>query len=154
MSGMVWYTIKNIKIKAIACVKEGKSMKSLRYMLALLLAVVACWVGDFFRTWTAVQTYMVSRVDAYALKVLIVALLVVAIGACCGVDFRFSGQHRGLLVAAFVVFLLLQAGMPIYGRLLENNFISMLMNAMAKTPLILYLLAFLTGLSFGSRREN
>lgn len=129
-------------------------MKSLRYMLAILLSVVACWVSDFFRHWTAVQTYEVAMVDAYALKVLIVSLLVVGIGFCCGVDFRFIGQHRGLVVVAFIIFLVLQAGMPIYGRLFSNEFIHLLTNTMAKTPLILYLLAFLSGISMGSQREN
>ena len=129
-------------------------MKSLRYMLAILLSVVACWVSDFIRNWTAVQTFEVAMIDAYALKVLIVSLLVVGIGFCCGADFRFIGQHRGLLLGAFIIFLLLQAGMPIYGRLFANEFVRLLTNAMAKTPLILYLLAFLTGLSFGSKRES
>lgn len=129
-------------------------MKIARYAMALILAGIACWVGDFFRTWKAVQTYEVALVDAYALKVLIVSLLVVAIGVCCGVDFKFTGMHRGVLVAAFLVFLFLQAGMPIYGRVFSNAFIHLLTNTMAKTPLILYLLAFLTGLSFGSKRES
>lgn len=129
-------------------------MRALRYVLGALLAAAACWVNFEIQNWELVRMYVVSPAVAFALKLAVLSLLLLAAGCCFGGGFVRAGLSAKAAGAVFVVVLLLQLFFSLGGMVVTSD-AQWLVRAMvifANADLFTYLAAFLTGLCLGSRR--
>lgn len=122
-------------------------MKSIRYLIAALFVVAACAAGSYINNWDAVKSFQVSPIAAYALKVAIVTPLMVATGAALGGDFVLKTKHKNVVAIVFALVWLMHLGVALPVSLGEAYY-----NAVASSTLLLYLVAFYTGLCFGAKK--
>lgn len=123
------------------------------YLLALMLAGLACWAGAQFNDWEAVQRYEVSPLTAYVLKLLCVSALVFASGICCGTLFKSDKRTRTVAVVYFVLLLLIQVGYLLLGTVSVSTILANGLVIVANMSLLTYLSAFLAGMAVGGRKE-
>lgn len=68
-------------------------MKGIRYIIALVLSGVACWLNTAMNDWTLLRTFMIAPVIAYSVKVAMLAILILLVGYCCGIGFQKKSRN-------------------------------------------------------------
>ena len=69
-------------------------MKVMKYILALVLSGVACWLNVAMNDWTLLRTFMIAPINAYSVKVAMLAILILLVGYCCGIGFQKKQKQR------------------------------------------------------------
>lgn len=72
-------------------------MKTMRYIIALVLSGVACWLNVAMNDWTLLRTFMIAPINAYSVKVAMLAILILLVGYCCGIGFQKKQKQRRFL---------------------------------------------------------
>lgn len=133
--------------------------KGIRLFAAVCLLLSACWVSAYLAEWEPLETMLVPPAYVFGLQAFCVAFLVLLAGVCCGGLFYRDYGHVAVQLVVFVMLLVLYAGLPF---LASSGFVPgeataavllRLLTFVSETLMLLYVTAFFTGLSLGSRRH-
>lgn len=91
-------------------------MKAMKYILALVLSGVACWLNAAMNDWTLLRTFMIALVIAYSVKVAMLAILILLVGYCCGIGFQKKAETTKIFVTVFLVMMIVHYNSPYFGR--------------------------------------
>lgn len=129
-------------------------MKVIRYIIALVLSGVACWLNAAMNDWTLLRTFMIAPVIAYSVKVAMLAILILLVGFCCGIDFQKKAETTKIFVTVFLVLMIVHLIVPILGGTVVSSMGETILVVYANMGLMTYLSALLAGLSLGSERQK
>lgn len=129
-------------------------MKGIRYIIALVLSGVACWLNAAMNDWTLLRTFMIAPVIAYSVKVAMLAILILLVGYCCGIGFQKKAETTKIFVTVFLVIMIVQLIVPILGGSVVSSMGETILVVYANMGLVTYLSALLAGLSLGSERQK
>ena len=127
-------------------------MKAMKYILALVLSGVACWLNAAMNDWTLLRTFMIAPVITYSVKVAMLAILILLVGYCCGIGFQKKAETTKIFVTVFLVIMIVQLIVPILGGSVVSSMGETILVVYANMGLVTYLSALLAGLSLGSRK--
>ena len=88
-------------------------MKLIRYIIALILSGVACWLNAAMNDWTLLRTFMIAPIIAYSVKVAMLAILILLVGYCCGIGFQKKAETTKIFVTVFLVIMTVHLIVPI-----------------------------------------
>lgn len=129
-------------------------MKAMKYILALVLSGVACWLNAAMNDWTLLRTFMIAPVITYSVKVAMLAILILLVGYCCGIGFQKKAKTTKIFVTVFLVMMIVQLIVPILGGSVVSSMGETILVVYANMGLVTYLSALLAGLSLGSERQK
>lgn len=129
-------------------------MKGIRYIIALVLSGVACWLNAAMNDWTLLRTFMIAPVIAYSVKVAMLAILILLVGYCCGIGFQKKAETTKIFVTVFLVIMIVQLIVPILGGSVVSSMGETILVVYANMGLVTYLSALLAGLSLGGERQK
>ena len=129
-------------------------MKAMKYILALVLSGVACWLNAAMNDWTLLRTFMIAPVITYSVKVAMLAILILLVGYCCGIGFQKKAETTKIFVTVFLVIMIVQLIVPILGGTVVSSMGETILVVYANMGLVTYLSALLAGLSLGSERQK
>lgn len=129
-------------------------MKAMKYILALVLSGVACWLNAAMNDWTLLRTFMIAPVITYSVKVAMLAILILLVGYCCGIGFQKKAETTKIFVTVFLVIMIVQLIVPILGGSVVSSMGETILVVYANMGLVTYLSALLAGLSLGSERQK
>lgn len=129
-------------------------MKAMKYILALVLSGVACWLNAAMNDWTLLRTFMIAPVITYSVKVAMLAILILLVGYCCGIGFQKKAETTKIFVTVFLVIMIVQLIVPILGGSVVSSMGETMLVVYANMGLVTYLSALLAGLSLGSERQK
>lgn len=129
-------------------------MKAIRYIIALVLSGIACWLNAAMNDWTLLRTFMTAPISAYSVKVAMLAILILLVGYCCGVGFQKKAETTKIFVTVFLVIMIVQLIVPILGGSVVSSMGETILVVYANMGLGTYLSALLAGLSLGSERQK
>lgn len=129
-------------------------MKAMKYILALVLSGVACWLNAAMNDWTLLRTFMIAPVITYSVKVAMLAILILLVGYCCGIGFQKKAETTKTFVTVFLVIMIVQLIVPILGGSVVSSMGETILVVYANMGLVTYLSALLAGLSLGSERQK
>lgn len=127
-------------------------MKAMRYIIALVLSGVACWLNVAMNEWDLLRNFMIAPISAYSVKVAVLAILILLIGYCCGIGFRKKAETTKIFVTVFFVLMAVHLVVPILGGTVVSSMGETVLVIYANMGLVTYLSALLAGLSLGSRK--
>lgn len=81
-------------------------MKAMRYIIALVLSGVACWLNAAMNDWDLLRNFMIAPISAYSVKVAMLAILILLVGYCCGIGFQKKAETTKIFVTVFLVLML------------------------------------------------
>ncbi len=129
-------------------------MKAMKYILALVLSGVACWLNAAMNDWTLLRTFMIAPVITYSVKVAMLAILILLVGYCCGIGFQKKAETTKIFVTVFLVLMAVHLVVPILGGSVVSSMGETILVVYANMGLVTYLSALLAGLSLGSERQK
>ena len=129
-------------------------MKAMKYILALVLSGVACWLNAAMNDWTLLRTFMIAPVITYSVKVAMLDILILLVGYCCGIGFQKKAETTKIFVTVFLVIMIVQLIVPILGGSVVSSMGETILVVYANMGLVTYLSALLAGLSLGSERQK
>lgn len=127
-------------------------MKVARYIIALVLSGVACWLNAAMNDWALLRHFMIAPISAYSIKVAMLAILILLVGYCCGIGFQKKVETTKLFVTVFLVLMMVHLIVPILGGAVVSHMGETILVVYANMGLVTYLSALLAGLSLGSRK--
>lgn len=129
-------------------------MKAMKYILALVLSGVACWLNAAMNDWTLLRTFMIAPVITYSVKVAMLAILILLVGYCCGIGFQKKAETTKIFVTVFLVIMIVHLIVPVLGGSVVSSMGETILVVYANMGLVTYLSALLAGLSLGSERQK
>lgn len=129
-------------------------MKAMKYILALVLSGVACWLNAAMNDWTLLRTFMIAPINAYSVKVAMLAILILLVGYCCGIGFQKKAETTKIFVTVFLVIMIVHLIVPILGGTVVSSMDETILVVYANMGLVTYLSALLAGLSLESERQK
>ena len=127
-------------------------MKTIRYIFALVLSGVACWLNAAMNDWDLLRSFMTAPISAYSVKVAMLAILILLVGYCCGIGFQKKAETTKIFVTVFLVLMAVHLVVPILGGTVVSHMGETMLVIYANMGLVTYLSALLAGLSLGSRK--
>lgn len=127
-------------------------MKAMRYIIALVLSGVACWLNAAMNDWDLLRNFMIAPISAYSVKVAMLAILILLVGYCCGIGFQKKAETTKIFVTVFLVLMAVHLVVPILGGTVMSHMGETMLAVYANMSLVTYLSALLAGLSLGSRK--
>ena len=127
-------------------------MKVMRYIIALVLSGVACWLNAAMNEWDLLRNFMIAPISAYSVKVAMLAILILLVGYCCGIGFQKKAETTKIFVTVFLVLMAVHLVVPILGGTVVSHMGETMLVIYANMGLVTYLSALLAGLSLGSRK--
>lgn len=127
-------------------------MKTMRYIIALVLSGVACWLNAAMNEWDLLRNFMIAPISAYSVKVAMLAILILLVGYCCGIGFQKKAETTKIFVMVFLVLMAVHLVVPILGGTVVSHMGETMLVIYANMGLVTYLSALLAGLSLGSRK--
>lgn len=127
-------------------------MKVMRYIIALVLSGVACWLNAAMNEWDLLRNFMIAPISAYSVKVAMLAILILLVGYCCGIGFHKKDETTKIFVTVFLVLMAVHLVVPILGGTVVSHMGETMLAVYANMGLVTYLSALLAGLSLGSRK--
>ncbi|MEE0229855.1 MAG: hypothetical protein UEJ45_05085 [Peptococcaceae bacterium] len=129
-------------------------MKAMKYIIALVLSGVACWLNAAMNDWTLLRTFMIAPINAYSVKVAMLAILILLVGYCCGIGFQKKAETTKIFVTVFLVIMIVHLIVPVLGGSVVSSMGETMLVVYANMGLVTYLSALLAGLSLGSERQK
>lgn len=127
-------------------------MKYLKYIVGALLVCIACLINKELRESTALQMFLISPSKIYAAMIVGVSLFVLGAGYCFGTGFRRENFSKKLVTVIFALMVIFQVGVLLLGGVIVSDSLMRLNMWVPNITIATYLSAFLTGLSWGSKK--
>lgn len=127
-------------------------MKAMRYIIALVLSGVACWLNAAMNEWDLLRNFMIAPISAYSVKVAMLSVFILLVGYCCGIGFHKKDETTKIFVTVFLVLMAVHLVVPILGGTVVSHMGESMLVVYANMGLVTYLSALLAGLSLGSRK--
>lgn len=127
-------------------------MKYLRYIVGALLVCAACFLTKELRESTALQMFLISPAKLYAVMIVGISVFVSGAGYCFGGGFRCQDFSAKITTVIFVLIMIVQVGGLLLGDVVVSDVMMRLNIWLPNMTIATYLTAFLTGLSWGSKK--